>query len=121
WVPLYRAVQRIAFKLRAPQRLMLCLKLYSSVAMVSKEMAKMATESLLAHIGHPIPKIRQVAADHLYTLLCINGFLEVDDEDSMAEIDLLLTETEWMREDAGVKEARGKLTDLVKRILWQSV
>ncbi|KAJ2594837.1 hypothetical protein GGF39_004062 [Coemansia sp. RSA 1721] len=92
---------RIAFKLRAPQRLMLCLKLYSSVAMVSKEMAKMATESLLAHIGHPIPK--------------------VDDEDSMAEIDLLLTETEWMREDAGVKEARGKLTDLVKRILSQSV
>ncbi|KAJ1816695.1 hypothetical protein LPJ56_004236, partial [Coemansia sp. RSA 2599] len=56
WVPLYRAVQRIAFKLRAPQRLMLCLKLYSTVAMVNKDMAKMAVESLLAHIGHPIPK-----------------------------------------------------------------
>ncbi|KAJ2882668.1 hypothetical protein FB639_002338, partial [Coemansia asiatica] len=65
--------------------------------------------------------IRQVAADHLYTLICTNGFLEASDEESMAKVDLLLTETEWMCEDDGVKEARGKLAILVKSILLQSV
>ncbi|KAI7827323.1 armadillo-type protein [Kickxella alabastrina] len=117
WAPIYKAVQRVAFKLRAPQRLVLCLKLYSSMALISEELAKMAAESLLAHISHPIPKIRQVAADHLFTMLCINGFAEVDDEDSMAEIDRLLTETEWMRDDSGVKEARVDLVALVRKVL----
>ncbi|KAJ1945476.1 hypothetical protein GGF37_001683, partial [Kickxella alabastrina] len=87
------------------------------MALVSEELAKMAAESLLAHISHPIPKIRQVAADHLFTMLCINGFAEVDDEDSMAEIDRLLTETEWMRDDSGVKEARVDLVALVRKVL----
>ncbi|KAJ2786765.1 hypothetical protein GGI15_001257 [Coemansia interrupta] len=122
WIPLYRAVQRVAFKLRAPQRLMLCLKLYSSLAMVSDEMARMAAASLLAHIGHPLPKIRQVAADHLYTMVCINmSFGAADGADSsddgesrIAEIDALLTETEWVRDDNKVKGARARLVDLVK-------
>ncbi|KAJ2027405.1 hypothetical protein GGI08_009905, partial [Coemansia sp. S2] len=56
WIPLYRAVQRVAFKLRAPQRLMLCVKLYGSLSLVSPEVARLVSESLLAHIGHPIPK-----------------------------------------------------------------
>ncbi|KAJ1896912.1 hypothetical protein LPJ66_003702 [Kickxella alabastrina] len=122
WAPMYKAVQRVAFKLRAPQRLVLCLKLYSSMALISEELAKMAAESLLAHISHPIPKVTyirewQVAADHLFTMLCINGFAEVDDEGSMAEIDRLLTETEWMRDDSGVKEARVNLVALVRKVL----
>ncbi|KAJ2508028.1 hypothetical protein IWW47_000821, partial [Coemansia sp. RSA 2052] len=56
WIPMYRAVQRIAFKLRAPQRLLLCVKLYGSLSLVSQDVARLAGESLLAHIGHPIPK-----------------------------------------------------------------
>ncbi|KAJ2889894.1 hypothetical protein GGI21_006386, partial [Coemansia aciculifera] len=56
WVPMHRAVQRVAFKLRAPLRLMLCVKLYGSLSLVSQDVARLAGESLLVHIGHPIPK-----------------------------------------------------------------
>ncbi|KAJ2062662.1 hypothetical protein GGI17_002270 [Coemansia sp. S146] len=120
WIPLYRAVQRVAFKLRAPQRLMLCVKLYGSLSLVSPDVARLVGESLLAHIGHPIPKIRQVAADQLFTMLCINGVVaDIDEEgeSSLEEIERLLSETEWMQETDSVKESRGRLAELVKQLL----
>ncbi|KAJ1825078.1 hypothetical protein LPJ60_000223 [Coemansia sp. RSA 2675] len=120
WIPLYRAVQRVAFRLRAPQRLMLCVKLYGSLALVSSEVARLAGDSLLAHIGHPIPKIRQVAADQLYTMLCINGVVADIDEEcetSLREIERLLSETEWMQDTDSVKASRGRLAELVRQVL----
>ncbi|KAJ2757077.1 hypothetical protein GGI19_000318 [Coemansia pectinata] len=120
WIPLYRAVQRVAFKLRAPQRLMLCVKLYGSLSLVSPAVARLVGESLLAHIGHPIPKIRQVAADQLFTMLCINGVVaDIDEEgeSSLEEIEQLLSETEWMQETDSVKESRARLAELVRQLL----
>ncbi|KAJ2417177.1 hypothetical protein GGI10_000400 [Coemansia sp. RSA 2530] len=120
WIPLHRAVQRVAFRLRAPQRLMLCVKLYGSLALVSSEVARLAGDSLLAHIGHPIPKIRQVAADQLYTMLCINGVVADIDEEcetSLGEIERLLSETEWMQDTDSVKASRGRLAELVRQVL----
>ncbi|KAJ2350578.1 hypothetical protein GGH91_000036 [Coemansia sp. RSA 2671] len=106
--------------LRAPQRLMLCVKLYGSLALVSSEVARLAGDSLLAHIGHPIPKIRQVAADQLYTMLCINGVVADIDEEcetSLREIERLLSETEWMQDTDSVKASRGRLAELVRQVL----
>lgn len=60
WAGIYRAVQQVAFRLRAPHRLLLCLKLYSSLGLVgSQTTAKMAARSLLSHTGHPMPKVSQ--------------------------------------------------------------
>ncbi|KAJ2442345.1 hypothetical protein GGF42_006987 [Coemansia sp. RSA 2424] len=116
---MYRAVQRIAFRLRAPQRLLLCVKLYGSLSLVSQDVARLAGESLLAHIGHPIPKIRQAAADQLFTMLCINGVADIDEEGatSLDEVERVLSETEWMLDTAGVKESRGRLAALVRQVL----
>ncbi|KAJ2493338.1 hypothetical protein IWW37_000622 [Coemansia sp. RSA 2050] len=120
WIPLYRAVQRVAFKLRAPQRLMLCVKLYGSLSLVSSEVARLVGESLLAHIGHPILKIRQVAADQLYTMLCINEVVADIDEEcevSLGEIERLLSETEWMQDTDSIKASRGRLAELTRQVL----
>ncbi|KAJ2803866.1 hypothetical protein H4R21_001865, partial [Coemansia helicoidea] len=55
WVSLYRAVRQVAAGLRAPQRLLLCLKLYGSLALASDGLACLAAGSLLAHTAHPSP------------------------------------------------------------------
>ncbi|PIA13890.1 ARM repeat-containing protein [Coemansia reversa NRRL 1564] len=117
WIPLYRAVQRVAFKLRAPMRLSLCLKLYSSLALMSDELARLAAESLLVHIGHPTLKIRQTAADHLFALVCIHGAVDVGDD--IEEIELLLAETEWAYDKDEVRTARTRLAELVRRHIRQ--
>ncbi|KAJ1959511.1 hypothetical protein GGI12_004299 [Dipsacomyces acuminosporus] len=125
WIPLYRAVQRLAYKLRAPYRLSLCLKLYASLSLVSDELLKLATSSLVAHLAHPVPKIRQAAADHLFTVLCINGGISMedigDDDDaaleSASEIEQLLAETEWMGDGEGTRSAHAKLAALVKQFV----
>ncbi|KAJ2746356.1 hypothetical protein GGI20_001416 [Coemansia sp. BCRC 34301] len=120
WIRMYRAVQRVAFRLRAPQRLVLCVKLYGSLSLVSQDVARLAGESLLAHVGHPIPKIRQMAADQLYTMLCINGVAaDIDEkgENSLCEVERVLSETEWMLDTAGVKESRARLAALVRQVL----
>ncbi|KAJ2613196.1 hypothetical protein H4S08_002342 [Coemansia sp. RSA 1365] len=117
WIPLYRAVQRVAFKLRAPIRLSLCLKLYSSLALMSDELARLAAESLLVHIGHPTLKIRQTAADHLFALVCIHGAVDVGED--VEEIELLLAETEWAYDKEDVRSARTRLTELVRRHIRQ--
>ncbi|KAJ2163032.1 hypothetical protein GGF46_000218 [Coemansia sp. RSA 552] len=109
---LYRATQRVAFKLRAPTRLGLCLKLYSSLALASDELACRAAESLVAHMGHPILKIRQTAADHLFATACIHGAIDAgEDADELAG---LLTETEWGQDSADVKAARARVVALVR-------
>ncbi|KAJ2195584.1 hypothetical protein GGH18_001879, partial [Coemansia sp. RSA 530] len=112
WIPLYRATQRVAFKLRAPLRLSLCLKLYGSLALVSEELSRLAVGSLLAHMAHPVLRIRQTAADHLFSALCIHGVVDVGDDGD--EIGRLVSETEWAQESAGVKDARAQLTALVR-------
>ncbi|KAJ2662380.1 hypothetical protein IW148_002947 [Coemansia sp. RSA 1199] len=117
WIPLYRATQRVAFKLRAPLRLSLCLKLYGSLALVSEELSRMAVGSLLAHMAHPVLRIRQTAADQLFSALCIHGVVDVGDDGD--EIGRLVSETEWAQESAGVKDARAQLTALVRPRLAQ--
>ncbi|KAJ2154858.1 hypothetical protein GGH97_000556 [Coemansia sp. RSA 475] len=117
WIPLYRATQRVAFKLRAPLRLSLCLKLYGSLALVSEELSRLAVGSLLAHMAHPVLRIRQTAADHLFSALCIHGVVDVGDDGD--EIGRLVSETEWAQESAGVKDARAQLTALVRPRLAQ--
>ncbi|KAJ2725958.1 hypothetical protein GGI07_000886 [Coemansia sp. Benny D115] len=110
-------IEQGSFQTASTDRLMLCLKLYSSMALLSEDITKLATESLLAHMSHAIPKIRQVAADQMYTMLCINGLAIQSDDESMEEIDRLLTDTEWMREDAGVKQARVSLARLAREVM----
>ncbi|KAJ2484918.1 hypothetical protein EV174_002076 [Coemansia sp. RSA 2320] len=120
WIPLHRAVQRIAFKLRAPQRLLLCVRLYGSLALLSQELARLAAESLLAHVGNPIPKIRQAAGDQLFTMLCVNGVAGIDGGDGderMLEIEQVLSETDWVQDSTSVKESRGRLAELVRQVL----
>ncbi|KAJ2541734.1 hypothetical protein GGF49_003430 [Coemansia sp. RSA 1853] len=109
WIPLYRATQRVAFKLRAPLRLSLCLKLYGSLALVSEELSRMAVGSLLAHMAHPVLR--------LFSALCIHGVVDVGDDGD--EIGRLVSETEWAQESAGVKDARAQLTALVRPRLAQ--
>ncbi|KAJ2142212.1 hypothetical protein IW136_002024, partial [Coemansia sp. RSA 678] len=127
---------RVAFKLRAPLRLSLCLKLYGSLALVSEELSRLAVGSLLAHMAHPVLReaqtgfqvpldygdypespIRQTAADHLFSALCIHGVVDVGDDGD--EIGRLVSETEWAQESAGVKDARAQLTALVRPRLAQ--
>ncbi|KAJ2006487.1 hypothetical protein GGI04_001867 [Coemansia thaxteri] len=113
WIPLHRAVQRIAFKLRAPQRLLLCVRLYGSLALLSQELARLAAESLLAHI-------RQAAGDQLFTMLCVNGVAGIDGGDGderMLEIEQVLSETDWVQDSTSVKESRGRLAELVRQVL----
>ncbi|KAJ2081857.1 hypothetical protein H4R24_002014 [Coemansia sp. RSA 988] len=117
WIPLYRAVQRVAFKLRAPIRLTHCLKLYSSLALMSDELARLAAESLLAHIGHPTLKIRQTAADFLFGLVCIHGAVDVGND--IEEIEQLLAETEWSLDKDNVRNARNRLVELVRQHIRQ--
>ncbi|KAJ2503722.1 hypothetical protein GGH96_000062 [Coemansia sp. RSA 1972] len=117
WIPLYRATQCVAFKLRAPLRLSLCLKLYGSLALVSEELSRLAVGSLLSHMAHPVLRIRQTAADHLFSALCIHGVVDVGDDGD--EIGRLVSETEWAQESAGVKDARAQLTALVRPRLAQ--
>ncbi|KAJ2852422.1 hypothetical protein IWW36_000309 [Coemansia brasiliensis] len=88
----------------------------SSIALMSDELAQMATSSLLAYMAHPIlrsQRIRQAAADHLFEVLCIHGAVDMDDDG--AEIGSLLSETEWMQDTADVKEARSQLTKMIRR------
>ncbi|KAJ2314859.1 hypothetical protein IWW52_004176, partial [Coemansia sp. RSA 2704] len=118
WIPLYRATQRVAFKLRAPHRLELCLKLYSSLALMSEELAGLAVGSLLAHMAHPVLRIRQTAADHLFAVVCIHGAIDADSDSD--DIGRILAETEWVQDSASVKDARARLTALVRRHLPQS-
>ncbi|KAJ2331065.1 hypothetical protein GGH92_009338, partial [Coemansia sp. RSA 2673] len=64
--------------------------------------------------------IRQVAADQLFTMLCINGVVaDIDEEgeSSLEEIERLLSETEWMQETDSVKESRGRLAVLVRQLM----
>ncbi|KAJ2816426.1 hypothetical protein FBU31_006581, partial [Coemansia sp. 'formosensis'] len=64
--------------------------------------------------------IRQMAADQLFTMLCINGVVaDIDEEDetSLEEIERLLSETEWMQDTDTVKESRGRLAVLVRQVL----
>ncbi|KAJ2328909.1 hypothetical protein GGI00_004071, partial [Coemansia sp. RSA 2681] len=58
--------------------------------------------------------IRQAAADQLFTMLCINGVADIDEEGatSLDEVERVLSETEWMLDTAGVKESRGRLAAL---------
>ncbi|KAJ2453713.1 hypothetical protein EV183_002012 [Coemansia sp. RSA 2336] len=112
-VALYRAAQQVAFKLRAPLRLGLCLKLYSSIALMSDELAQRAINSLLAYMAHPVLRIRQVAADHLFEVVCIHGAADMGDDG--AGIGSLLSETEWMQDTADVKEARSRLTKMIRQ------
>ncbi|KAJ2783896.1 hypothetical protein H4R18_001452 [Coemansia javaensis] len=112
WTAMYGAVRRVAFKLRAPQRLLLCLKLYGSLALASRAVVRPAAESLLAHMGHPDAKIRQAAADHLFAAVCIHG--AVDAGDDAGDIEQLLAETEWARDNAEARAARARLAALVR-------
>ncbi|KAJ2684222.1 hypothetical protein IWW39_005035 [Coemansia spiralis] len=70
--------------------------------------------------GSAEPMIRQVAADQLYTMLCINGVVADIDEEceaSLGEIERLLSETEWMQDTDCVKASRGRLAELVRQVL----
>ncbi|KAJ1992858.1 hypothetical protein EDC05_002490 [Coemansia umbellata] len=114
WLRLYRAVQRVAYKLRAPQRLSLCLKLFGSLSLVSDQLVRMTTETVLGYLGHPIPKIRQVAADQLFSMVCINGVVADADEERMEKIQGVLTETEWMLPN---NERKAEVTGLLRQAL----
>ncbi|KAJ1729732.1 hypothetical protein LPJ61_003382 [Coemansia biformis] len=112
WVPLYGAVRGVAAGLRAPPRLLLCLKVYGSLALVSGELARLAAGSLLAHTGHPSLKIRQAAADHLFAVVCIHGAADVGDD--LGAIEQLLAETEWAQDSAAARDARARLDALLR-------
>ncbi|KAJ2671260.1 hypothetical protein IWW42_003522 [Coemansia sp. RSA 1085] len=56
---------------------------------------------------------RQVAADHLFEVVCIHGAADMGDDG--AGIGSLLSETEWMQDTVDVKEARSRLTKMIRR------
>ncbi|KAJ2664216.1 hypothetical protein IWW48_000985 [Coemansia sp. RSA 1200] len=104
---LYQAVRRVAYGLRAPLRLGLCLKLYGSLSLVSDEMARMALES-----------IRQLAADQTFAMICINGVLVDSNEERMERIQVILVETEWMAaKEEDFKQRKTEMAELVKQAL----
>ncbi|KAJ1930099.1 hypothetical protein EC988_010058, partial [Linderina pennispora] len=80
----------------------------------------MAATSLLAYLRHPLPKIRQMAGDHLFTVLCINRNLSDDVDDAGleldAEIERLVTETDWLAGGDNAGAAHQRLAELVKHV-----
>ncbi|KAJ2204743.1 hypothetical protein IW145_003236, partial [Coemansia sp. RSA 521] len=84
---------------------------------VSDEQLRRPLFEGLVSTGSAEPLIRQTAADHLFSALCIHGVVDVGDDGD--EIGRLVSETEWAQESAGVKDARAQLTALVRPRLAQ--
>ncbi|PVZ98192.1 hypothetical protein BB558_005821 [Smittium angustum] len=64
-------VRKSAFKSRNLNRLMVCQKLYLEFAFFSLKMAKTCIVLLANYLKHPLPKVRQNAADHLYSFISL--------------------------------------------------
>jgi len=101
-----------AYKSRDVRKLVAVIKVLVGYAGLTPSKARTnAMRQLLIYLVHPFPKIRVATADQLFMYLTT-----LDDEficDHTMEAEDIITNTDWMKPVAEIKEARDKLYDLL--------
>ncbi|KAJ1968500.1 hypothetical protein IWQ62_001210 [Dispira parvispora] len=109
-LPLVIQIRRELFRTKDIKRLTLAIRIYAGLLYGPETLFTKSLGYLLGLLGHPFPTIRQLAADYLYTNLCVaNPTLD----GKLLDVERLLVHTAWTRPLAETKTTRHRLYDIL--------